>query len=158
MIFMKACCILASSNLAANSFRSNWSVHVTGSGRAFCWKNSTARCRSRFRFPAVCVRTSFSWRLNVPRSLAISAALEADFSTSISDSRHGWFGSILLSTSEVWPRMLVRALLKSSATVRANCSAQSSFCLSARPVSPPAVLASGPAAALSRSNWSTKYF
>src|SRR5581483_6783264 len=56
-----------------------------------------------------------------------------DFSTSISEARHGLFGSILLNTSDVCPRMLVSALLKSSETVRANCSAQSSFCFNTRP-------------------------
>ncbi len=42
--------------------------------------------------PAACARASFSWRLKVPRSLAISAALAADFSTSISELRHGMAG------------------------------------------------------------------
>ena len=38
----------------------------------------------------------------------------------------------MLRMSEVWPRMLVRALLKSSATVRLSCNAQSSFCFCAK--------------------------
>ena len=41
----------------------------------FCCKNSTLRCNSRFRFPEAWGRTSFSWRLKVPRSFAISADL-----------------------------------------------------------------------------------
>ena len=36
MIFMNACCILASSNLAAKSLRSNCNAHFTGSCPAFC--------------------------------------------------------------------------------------------------------------------------
>ena len=87
---MNACCILASSNLAANSFRSNCSLHSTLRARRIVWKNSTLRCRTEFRLPAAWPRGSFSWRLNAPRSLAISAALAADFSTSISEARQGW--------------------------------------------------------------------
>ncbi len=108
-------------------------------GREF-WKTSIVRSSKAFTLPDIWVRRSFSCRLNAARSMAISAALAADFSISLKELRHGWFNSVLLSSSEVWPRMLVRALLKSSATERANCSAQSSFCLCA-------VLASGEAAA-----------
>ena len=44
---MNACCILASSNFAANSLRSNCNVQSTCSGPAFCWKNSTLPLQQR---------------------------------------------------------------------------------------------------------------
>jgi len=74
------------------------------------------RCRIGFKLPAACVRASFSCKLNVPRSAEISAARSADFSTSSSTVRHGLFDSTFASSSDVWPRMLVSALLKSSDT------------------------------------------
>ena len=101
------------------------------------WNISTVLSSNMFKLPATCTRTSFSWRLKAARSLAISAALAADFSISTSELRHGLPASVLLNRSEAWPRMLVSALLKSSATERANCNAQSSFCLWARLASAP---------------------
>ena len=79
---------------------------------------------------------AFSCRLNIGEFVGdFRRALDADFSTSISECRHGCPGSALLNRNDVWPRMLVSALLKSSDTVRASCSAQSSFCLSVSPAS-----------------------
>src|SRR5262245_37230172 len=115
--------------------------------------SSTLRCRMLLRLAVDCERDSFSCRLNVPRSLAISAARAADFSTSISELRQGWLDSIWLNRSEVWPRILVSALLKSSDTVRASCKAQSSFCLCARVNS---VLPGGSEATISGRSWNTK--
>src|ERR1041385_7382194 len=53
--------------------------------------------------------------------------------------------------------MLVRVLLKSNDTVRASCSAHSSFCFWIRVVSPEFILA-GAAPGLSPDNCSKKYF
>ena len=115
---------------AEKSFRSNCRDHEI-LARSGVRKISTAFCTSTLRLPAICTFASFSARLNAARSCAISPALEADFSISMSELRIGLFASILLSKSELCPRMLVSALLKSSATDRANCNAQSSFCLCA---------------------------
>ena len=133
-IFVNACCTFASSKRATYNSRSNCTFHVICPALALR-KNSIQRCMTAFRLPGGVRRVCFSCWLNMASSFAISAAREAAFSTSISECRHGCPGSALLNTNDVWPRMLVSALLKSSDIVRASCRAQSSFCLSASPES-----------------------
>lgn len=117
---------MASSNVEANGF---FSVETSQDIPLLsdCLKMSTTRRSTSLILPTFWERASRSCRLNVARSWVISAALVADFSISTRDSRMGWLPSACCNNNDVCPRMLVSALLKSWETLRASCSAQSSF-------------------------------
>src|SRR5687767_6839564 len=74
---------------------------------------------------------SLSERLKAARFSAMSADLAAARPISSSDLRHLWSGSMWERIQEQWPMMLVRVLLRSSATERASWVARSTFCLMA---------------------------
>jgi len=99
--FVSACCTFASSNRATNNSRSNCVFHVILSPFALA-KKIHAVGYHRVQIPLWrAVRFLLLTVLNTVSSFAISAACAADFSTSISECRHGCPASALSSRNDV---------------------------------------------------------